>query len=77
MPKVHRVLIDRVSGYADEASAFMRRRRVTRRPFARISYGDGRGTDPTAESDAGGELFAAASELIELAGPLAETEEAE
>ena len=29
-PKPHRVLLDRVSGYADEASAYMRRRRVSR-----------------------------------------------
>ena len=31
-PKPHRVLLDRVSGYADEAAAYMRRRRVARRP---------------------------------------------
>ena len=31
-PKPHRVLLDRVSGYADEASAFLRRRRLTRLP---------------------------------------------
>ena len=36
--KPHRVLLDRVSGYADEAAAFMRRRRVSRRPFARLYY---------------------------------------
>ena len=37
-PKPHRVLLDRVSGYADEAAAYMRRRRVSRRPFARLYY---------------------------------------
>jgi hypothetical protein len=68
MPKPHRVLIDRVSGYADEAGAFMRRRRLNRRPFARVYYADGRGSDQTAESQAGGELFAAAAELIDAAG---------
>ena len=31
-PKPHRVLLDRVSGYADEAAAYMRRRRVSRQP---------------------------------------------
>ena len=35
-PKPHRVLLDRVSGYADEAGAYLRRRRMTRRPFARV-----------------------------------------
>ena len=35
-PKPHRILLDRVSGYADEAAAYMRRRRVARRPFARL-----------------------------------------
>ena len=29
-PKPHRVLLDRVSGYADEAAAYMRRRRIQR-----------------------------------------------
>ncbi len=53
MPKPHRVLLDRVSGYADEAGAFMRRRRLTRRPFARLYYGDGRAVEHPADSDAG------------------------
>ena len=30
--KPHRILLDRVSVYADEAAAFMRRRRISRRP---------------------------------------------
>jgi hypothetical protein len=68
MPKPHRVLLDRVSSYADEAGAFMRRRRLTRRPFARVYYADGRATDQPADSEAGSELFAAAAELIEVAG---------
>lgn len=44
-PKPHRVLIDRVSGYASEAAAYMRRRRVTRQPFARLIDAEGRGRD--------------------------------
>ena len=40
--KPHRILLDRVSVYADEAAAFMRRRRVSRRPFARLYYPHGR-----------------------------------
>jgi hypothetical protein len=66
-PKPHRVLLDRVSGYADEAAAYMRRRRVSRRPFARLHYSGGRARDH-ADSAAGGELFVAAGRLIELAG---------
>lgn len=67
-PKPHRVLLDRVSGYADEAAAYMRRRRLSRRPFARLYYPGGRGGDHAADSVAGGELFVAAGRLIEVAG---------
>jgi hypothetical protein len=67
-PKPHRVLLDRVSGYADEAAAYARRRRASRRPFARLYYPDGRSADHAADSLAGGELFVAAGRLIELAG---------
>jgi hypothetical protein len=67
-PKPHRVLLDRVSGYADEAAAYMRRRRASRQPFARLYYRDGRAEDHAAGSAAGGELFVAAGRLIELAG---------
>ena len=68
MPKPHRVLIDRVSGYAEEAGAFMRRRRLTRRPFARVYYASGDSIDYAADSEVGAELFAAAGRLIEAAG---------
>ena len=67
-PKPHRVLLDRVSGYAEEAAAYMRRRRVARRPFARLYYAGGRANDHAADSLVGGELFAAAGRLIEVAG---------
>lgn len=66
--KPHRVLLDRVSGYADEAAAYMRRRRVARRPFARLYYGGGRASDYAADSAVGGELFVAAGRLIEVFG---------
>lgn len=66
-PKPHRVLLDRVSGYADEAAAYMRRRRVARRPFARLYYAGGRASDHAADSVLGGELFVAAGRLIEVA----------
>jgi hypothetical protein len=67
-PKPHRVLLDRVSGYADEAAAYMRRRRVARLPFAPPHYLGGLGSDHAADSVAGGELFVAAGRLIEVAG---------
>lgn len=67
-PKPHRILLDRVSGYADEAAAYMRRRRVARKPFARLYYPQGRAADHAADSIAGAELFAAAGRLIEVAG---------
>jgi hypothetical protein len=66
-PKPHRVLLDRVSGYADEAAAYMRRRRASRRPFARLYYEGGRAGDHATDSPASGELFVAAGRLIEVA----------
>lgn len=66
-PKPHRVLLDRVSGYADEAAAYMRRRRASRRPFARLYYPGGRAADHAEDSTAA-ELFVAAGRLIEVAG---------
>jgi hypothetical protein len=67
-PKPHRVLFDRVSGYADEGAAFVRRRRASRRPFARLYYGGGKAEDHAVDSSVGGELFVAAGRLIEVAG---------
>jgi hypothetical protein len=67
-PKPHRILLDRVSVYADEAAAFMRRRRVSRRPFARLDYPHGRSADHAEDSRNGAELFVAAGRLIEVAG---------
>jgi hypothetical protein len=67
--KPHRVLLDRVSGYADEAAAYLRRRRHLRKPFARTSYPGGRSASFPADSDEGGALFLAASRLIEVASP--------
>jgi hypothetical protein len=68
MPKPHRVVLDRVSGYADEAAAFMRRRRLVRRPFARVYRADGSSIDHPPESETGAALVKAAGRLIELAG---------
>ena len=68
MQKPHRVLLDRVSGYAEEGAAYMRRRRVARRPFARLYYPGGRSADHAEDSHSGAELFVAAGRLIEVAG---------
>lgn len=68
-PKPHRLLLDRVSGYADEAAAYMRRRRHLRKPFARVHYPGGRSTAFEPATDAGEAMFIAAARLIEIAGP--------
>jgi hypothetical protein len=67
--KPHRLLLDRVSGYADEAAAYMRRRRHLRKPFARTYYAGGRSAAFAADSAEGRAMFLAASRLIEVAGP--------
>ena len=67
--KPHRLLLERVSSYADEAAAYIRRRRHLRKPFARTYYGGGRSAGFVADSEEGRALFLAASRLIEVAGP--------
>lgn len=67
MDKPHRVLLDRVTGYADEASAYLRRRRTNRKPFARVWWQGDRGAAFDAASGEGRALFLAASQLIEVA----------
>jgi hypothetical protein len=64
-PKPHRAIIDRVSGYADEASAFLRRRRTTRRPFARVYTRGGGAVAYGPDTEAGRELFLAASRVVD------------
>lgn len=66
-PKPHRVLIDRFSGYADEAAAYLRRRQTARQPFARVYAPGGRIVSCDAETDEGRELFLAASRIIDAA----------
>ena len=67
--KPHRLILDRVSSYADEAAAYMRRRRHLRKPFARVFYPGGRSRDFSSETDAGRALFKTAARVIEVAGP--------
>jgi hypothetical protein len=65
--KPHRVLLDRVSGYADEASNYLRRRQDARQPFARIYVRGGRIATFSADTEQGRELFLAASRVIDVA----------
>lgn len=66
-PKPHRAVLDRVTGYADEAAAYLRRRRLTRRPFARVHAPGGRILDCPPDTGAGRELFLAAARVIDAA----------
>ncbi len=66
-PKPHRILLDRVSGYADEAGAYLRRRRATRKPFARVFYAGDRSAAFEPGTEQGRALFLAASRLIDAA----------
>jgi len=65
VPKPQRTIIDRVSGYAEEAAAYMRRRRITRKPFARVHYKGGRVVSYPSDTEAGRALFRAAANLID------------
>ena len=67
MQKPHRLVLDRMSGYADEAAAYVRRRRLTRKPFARVYTEGGGGRAHQAETEEGRGLFLAAARLIDLA----------
>lgn len=64
MVKPHRLLADRVGAYADEARAFMRRRRHHRRPFIRIQYVGGDAMEVPLDSSVGVAIGAAAASLI-------------
>jgi hypothetical protein len=66
-PKPHRLVIERVSGYADEAAAYLRRRRLTRKPFARVYSDDGSGASYPPSGEEGKALFLAAAALIDAA----------
>lgn len=68
VPKPHRLLLDRVTGYADEASAYLRRRRIRQKPFARVHWPGGESKAFDAETEEGRELFRAAAHLIDVAG---------
>jgi hypothetical protein len=66
MLKPHRVLADKISSYADEASAFMRRRRHHRRPYIRIQYRDGNAIELHPEEPGSEQIMAAVTGLLEI-----------
>jgi hypothetical protein len=66
-PKPHRAILERVSGYADEAAAFLRRRRETRRPFARVHTPGGGITACASDTEEGRALFLAAARVLDAA----------
>jgi hypothetical protein len=67
VPKPQRTLLNRVSAYAEEAAAYLRRRRITRKPFARVHYEGGRVVAYPPDTEAGRTLFRAAAKLIDAA----------
>lgn len=69
MIKPHRLIRDRVTDITAEASAYLRRRKQDRKPFARLYYPGGRSVSHAADTDTGRALFLAASHVIEVAGP--------
>lgn len=64
MQKPYRFLIERVSSYAEEGGAFMRRRRLRGRAYARVWRPDGTIEAADADSANGQALFEVASELL-------------
>jgi hypothetical protein len=67
VPKPQRTLLNRVSAYAEEAAAYLRRRRITRKPFARVHYEGGRVVAYAPDTEAGRTRFRAAARLIDVA----------
>lgn len=61
--KPHRFLLDRVTSYGEEGMAYLRRRKMRSRPFARVWYRGGEevAVEGTASGDA---LTAVATSLI-------------
>jgi hypothetical protein len=65
MQKPYRFLLDRVTTYAEEGSAFLRRRKIRSMPFVRVWREGGASEALGADGEAGRRAFAAATELIE------------
>ncbi len=62
--KPHRFLLDRVSSYGEEGKAYLRRRKMRSRPFARVWFAGGE--EVALDSGPNGErLFDVAAGLID------------
>lgn len=66
MLKPHRVVLDKVNSYTDEAAAFMRRRRHHRREFVRIRFTSGAEADMPVGTPETDRIAEAARRLIEF-----------
>jgi hypothetical protein len=64
MQKPHRFLMSRVASYAEEGSAFLRRRRIRSQPFVRIWREGGAVESLDADSEAGAKLSAVAEAML-------------
>lgn len=69
MQKPYRFLLDRVATYAEEGSAFLRRRRIRSLPFARVWSRGGVAEAVDLDGEPGARMAAAAAALIEDAEP--------
>lgn len=67
MLKPHRVVARKIGLYADEAAAFVRRRRHSRRQYVRIEHLDGTGLDVPVDSERAAPIVAAARKLLDEA----------
>lgn len=65
MLKPHRIVVRKVSLYADEAAAFIRRRRHSRREYVRVDHRDGTGFDLPVDAGRATEVVAAARKLLD------------
>lgn len=63
MQKPYRFLIDRVSTYAEEGGAFLRRRKIRGRPFARVWRSGEAVESVPLDGEAGARLAAIADDL--------------
>lgn len=64
MQKPYRFLVERVASYAEEGAAFLRRRRLRARTFARVWRPDGTIEVLEPDSPTGEELYGAARRLL-------------
>lgn len=65
MLKPHRVVAEKVSLYSEEAAAFIRRRRHSRREYLRIDNRDGTGLELSVDDESVAELVAVARKLLD------------